>query len=203
MLALYLVGFVVGGALLLISTLSGQGDADVDADADADADADGDAGEHGLDPDAVSAAASWLPVSSIRFWVFFAAFFGLTGVAFTALGLASVPVTLAVSIGMGWLTGATASWVVRRLRRATVSSALEARDWQGAPGTVVLPVEPGGVGKVRLELRGRTVDATAVTEEGMRLGAGDEVLVYGVRDDGVIEVVLSRNVAADDERRQS
>ena len=135
--------------------------------------------------------------------MFFAAFFGLTGTVFTLLGLASVPKTLGVAIAMGWLAGASVTFVVRRLRRTTVTSALETKDWNGAQGQVLLPVERSGIGKVRLELKGRTIDAIAVTDDELRLGVGEEVLVYGVRDDGVVEVTLARCGGAETERRGS
>jgi len=227
MLTLYLLGLVIGGVLLLISTVGGHagadtdadadadadGDADADADPDADADADGEAGADahvdsdghagGLAAGAAGAAAAWLPVGSLRFWVFFVAFFGLTGTLFTLLGLATVPVTLGVAALMGWLAGASVTWVVRRLRRSSVTSALETKDWNGAQGRVLLPFERGGIGKVRLELRGRTIDAVAVTDDELRLDPGEDVLVYGVRDDGVVEVTHGQCAEDAEERSKS
>ena len=78
MLTLYLIAFAIGGTLILVSLFFGGHDADVDVDGDidmdADADTDFDAG-HGID---FSGADFWIPFSSIRFGIFFAAFCGLS-----------------------------------------------------------------------------------------------------------------------------
>ncbi len=72
----YWVALILGGGLLLISTLAG-GDADVDIDMDLDVDVDIDTGH--------AHAASLATWFSMQFAVFFLAMFGLVGVTMTHL----------------------------------------------------------------------------------------------------------------------
>ena len=86
MLPIYLVTLIVGGVLVLVSVFLGDSDTDADVAADIDVDADLDlaAGadvdaDGSLDVGLIDALQAWLPFTSMRFWTFFAAFFGLTG----------------------------------------------------------------------------------------------------------------------------
>jgi hypothetical protein len=74
---------VAGGVLLVASLFGADQDADADADIGADGDVDADAGHEGL---AHGDLGGFVAVFiSLRFWTFFATFFGLTGVVFTVL----------------------------------------------------------------------------------------------------------------------
>lgn len=193
LLIAYLICLLIGGVLVAVSALTGGDsdhdfdadfdadvDADLDADADVDADADGDAdhqidGSFGLD--------AWLPIASIRFWTFFLAFGGLVGSLLTGFDLLSPIPTAIGAVVTGYLGGIAISSIVRRLRREEVSSAVAAKDCIGATGQVVLPVSVGQPGQIRVRLKGRLVDFTAVTD-GEALPIDDEVMVYDLRDDG-------------------
>lgn len=187
MLSLYLIALLVGGFLLALSIIGGHADSDadfdIDADVDVDADADGDGDfDHGMG--AFDAMVAWLPFASLRFWTFFAAFFGLTGVVLEAGEFTARFVTLGVAIGIGYVCGAGMTTVVRRLRRTRVDSSLGADDFIGESARVILPVAPGTTGKVRLEIKGRVVELLAETEDEVALAAGQICTVYGVKEDG-------------------
>lgn len=185
---IYLATLIFGGVLLGTSILLGghsdmdgdidvDGDFDLDADVDADMDLDADTGfSKDFDFGDASEAFFW-PLKSIRFWTFFSAFFGLTGLALEGLGLMStVPAFIAactMGIGLGW----TASSVIRRLARDDSGRGAEAKDYIGKTARVVVPVKAGGVGRVRVQIRGQNVELLAITDEEEPLTAKDDVLV--------------------------
>lgn len=150
-------------------------DADVDADLDADADADADAHSDGSHGDVGGFFAA---VLSMRFWTFFAAFFGLTGMLLSRLALPSNPIlTLGLSVGTGFVSGYAAVKIIRHLSRTEVGAAASTADYVGKSGRVLVPVRPGSLGKVRIELKGTTVDLLAGSDDGTEFEIGDQVLV--------------------------
>ena len=133
----------------------------------------------------------WLPVGSLRFWVFLLTFGGGAGLALTALGSSSV-VAAAGALAVGWAAGAVAVAVVRGLSKHSVSSELGAADLVGATGTLVLPVAPGKPGKVRVALKGRTEDFVAnIVEDGGELPSGSAVLIVAESEGGAVVVARS------------
>lgn len=200
---LYLFALIVGGVLLGASILLGGdhdagADADgdlhldtdlgADADADADAGSDADAGHELTHGDAVGGHGSadfflW-SFRSIRFWTFFLAFFGLTGLALTWLGLVeSQWLGLALAVGMGGLTGLGAAAVLRALGTDQSATVASSADYVGKTARVVVPVRKGGVGKVRIQLRGTTVDVLATTDE-EEFSSRDEALIIEMDETG-------------------
>jgi membrane protein implicated in regulation of membrane protease activity len=204
MLMLYLAALGLGGTFLLASLFMGGHDADADADADmemdadadvhaevdAQADADGDADGHGDADDhagAIDGVMAWLPVTSLRFWTFFLAFFGLTGTVLTLFGLGFGPVVIAaiagvIGYGSGWAVVAS----IRHLSRTESNSAVSERDYVGATGRVMVPVAKDKVGKVRIEIKGRTVEMLARTEDDIEFASQQPVIIYAVADDHVL-----------------
>lgn len=172
----YIAALIFGGVLLGASLLLGGHDADgpeLDADGpDLDADADG------LDKDLDFGAggdAFWI-LRSVRFWTFFLAFFGLTGVVLEGLGLVSVAwITAVIAAGMGVLAGGSAATVFRVLANDQTSDAASSSDYLGKSARVLVPSKPGGVGRVRVEVKGQLVDLLATSDE--EIGTEDEVLV--------------------------
>jgi hypothetical protein len=175
----YLVATLTGGALLVGALVMGGDDTDADGDGDHD-------GDDGAESDGLLDV--WLPFASLRFWTFVFAFGGLTGTLLTWLDLAPAWAVALMSLVVGWISGAGVSWAIRRLRRDDVNSELRAGDFVGTSAKVLLPVARGRVGKVRFEMGGRSVDAIAQTEDDDELAPGGEVLVYEVREDGVVLV---------------
>lgn len=173
---LYLFSLIVGGVLLGASILLGghdsdldaDGDADVDLDLDADADADVDLD---LDADADAdvdkdfghgdAAGFLYTFLSMRFWVFFLAFFGLTGIILDGLDLTNPWVGLALALLMGSGSGFTAVTAIRKLGSDKDSRVITSKDYVGKTARVLVPFEGEGMGKVRVDIRGNSIDLLA------------------------------------------
>lgn len=219
-LAAYLFALVLGGTLLGASIVLG-GHAEADApeleggDADLDAHPGGDHepadhADHHADPTAppvgdLVQVARGLPARrrarlaglfSLRFWTFFAAFFGLTGVTLEGLGLAAALPALVAALLMGLMAGGTATAAFRRLSASTTGIAAASRDYVGKSGRVLVPIHPGGLGKIRMTLRGTTVDVLAAAE-GETIDVGEQALVIEMRDTTAIVVRQPALVAAD------
>ena len=188
MLTAYLSTLIIGGSLLMLSIFAGgdhEFDHDVEFDADFDADADLDMDGHGSGFD-VHGFDAWLPIGSLRFWTFFCAFFGLSGTALTAIGDLGMTMTLAPSIGVGYLSGVVATKAMRSLTSNSVGKVLTAGDLIGTIGTLMLPVAPGVEGKIRLETGERVLEQIANSEE--TLEAGAKALVISVNEKGGVWV---------------
>lgn len=186
---LYLAALILGAGTIAVQLLMGHdasAGADMDADADFDADADMDVAGgaqldavHEADTDAGGFAAIFL---SLRFWTFGFLAFGMVGTLLHYLRLSSSSsVTLIAALAMGLGSGFLASWVFRALKRSGVSSAADESDAVGQVGKVLVPCERGGHAKVRLELRGQSIDFLATTDD-ESLDDGELVMVEELRD---------------------
>jgi hypothetical protein len=200
---LYLFSLIVGGVLLGASILLGGQDSDADADADFDADADadfdaqvdgdfdahgevdadhgghGDHDHHGSFDGAHGSFDFFLTTfRSVRFWTYFLAFFGLTGLVMDGLGLVgSQWIALALAIAMGSASGLGVSAVFRKLAMDETGHVPGAGDYIGKTVRAVVPVEKDGTGKVRLQLAGNTVDVLAVTDEDEPFDSREEAMI--------------------------
>lgn len=171
MIYLYLISLVVGGGLLGVSIILG-----------------GHGGGHDVHtPETLAPAGHEGPsggaetylywLVSVRFWTFFVAFFGLTGLVFEGLGLASRWVTLGVSVAMGAISGGGAMFVLRKLTNDDANSAVSTADYVGRTGRVLVGFGAGGVGKVRLEVKGSSIDLLAMPEDERTYAPNDEIIV--------------------------
>jgi hypothetical protein len=173
MIYLYLIALVVGGGLLGASIVLGGHDAGGGHDGGADHLAP--AGKEGPSGGAESYL-YWLV--SVRFWTFFVAFFGLTGLVFDGLGLVSSQmVTLVIALGMGTVAGSGAMLVLRTLTKEETNSAVQTSDYVGRTGRVLVGFAAGGVGKVRLEVKGSSIDLLAMPEDDRTYAPNDEIIV--------------------------
>ena len=183
---LYLAALIIGfGTIALQLAMGGDSHSDADvggdgADAHLDADAHGDAdhghGDHG------HGEGGFLPIFlSLRFWTFTFLAFGLSGSLVHYLDLASSPVTLAMAVALGLGAGVLASLTFRALSKSEANSGATDRDAVGVVGRVLLPVGKGARGKIRIELKGQTVDYVATTDD-ERLEPGQMVMIEEMRD---------------------
>jgi hypothetical protein len=202
LLIAYVVALGIGGTLVLASLIMGGKDTDQDHDHGHDSDKDHEhghdhdkagamvlAGETGMVPHdaggAADAVSALLPVTSIRFWTFFLAFFGLTGMTLTAAALGpGVIANALLSTGVGYLSGLSVVSVGKRLKKASTDSTVGHGDYVGATAVVTLPVAKGKTGKVRLELKGRTVELMADTEDDGAYDIKARVMIYQMTGDG-------------------
>jgi membrane protein implicated in regulation of membrane protease activity len=161
MLYIYLASLLLGGSLVLGSLVMGGDDGDMHHDISAE---------------------SWLPIASLRFWTLLLFVFGLTG---TLLSLTEPESTLTP-----WLSGGTAlvgaslaTAALKRLARREVSSGVTTRDFVGASGRVLLPIEPGRPGKVRVSLKGQSHDLPAIVDGDGTFQVREEVMILEVKDE--------------------
>lgn len=185
----YLFALIVGGVLLGTSVLLGGHDGDVDVDADGDFDFDGDLDVDvdadvggGIDKDLAldsDGDALWF-LKSLRFWTFFLAFFGLTGITLDGLDLATQWIAFALAMGVGSAVGMSAAWSIRKLSRDVSGAIPEGSDYVGKTARVVVPIREGSVGKVRVELRGAIVDVLATSDESF--SAKEEAIIIEMSD---------------------
>ena len=169
MFAVYLGALLFGGVLLIASMVGFGHDADAHV---------GDAGgDHGH-----GESSSWLALFGVRFWSFGSAFFGLCGLLlhqFGGDGLRSVAPAVAAAVGL--VAGLVASATFRLLSRETVGQVKETAALIGREGTLLLPIDRGQRGKVRLaQPGGGHVDMVAESDDDV-LATGATVLIVEVR----------------------
>lgn len=183
---LYLFAFGLGGVLLLGSIFLGDKDTDAGGGEGGDADAGGTEAQHfdnGVGEAHGSVAGLFTAFLSLRFWMFFLAFFGLTGLVLDGLDLVdSSTVALVAAVVMGLATGQGTVLVFRHLARSETGRAPTVADYIGRSGRVLVGFAAGDLGKVRLTLGGTTVDVLATTEEERAFSPGDDALVIAMHD---------------------
>lgn len=197
-LGIYAFALIVGGTFVVLSVLSGAGGLDADADMDHDFDLDAEHDfEVGVDVDAdghdiETFGRRYNPLKSFKFYTFFLGFFGLTGVIFTFFNLLANPwVTLGLSGVMGLSAGVAVSYILHLANQSEGGAAISENDYRGTMAQVILPVGGGQRGKIRMRVRGRTIDLLAVSDEDdVILDFNEECIVLGV-EDGIARVVHS------------
>jgi membrane protein implicated in regulation of membrane protease activity len=180
----YLAALIVGAGTIALQLLlaghDGAGGHDV---------ADGAGGHdvHAGHQDVDHSGSGFLPIFlSLRFWTFGLMAFGLVGVPLRLFGIVAPYLVPFIAAAMGLACGVFASWSFRALARAATQSGAEAADAVGRTGRVLIPCARGARGKVRIELKGQSVDYLATSEDAA-LEAGELVLVEEVRD-GTVHV---------------
>ena len=116
LIQLYIFSLVLSAILLVASLLVGDSSSDVAADHEADLGSTRPSDIGQLDGVQPSPRRFLLgTVKSIRFWTFFVAFFGMTGLVLDGLDIMTPDVALLVAIGIGAIVGASANAAVRIL----------------------------------------------------------------------------------------
>jgi membrane protein implicated in regulation of membrane protease activity len=180
----YVFALVLGSVLLGASFLLGGKDLDHDHDVGHDIEAHVD---HDLDGHAEAGHEAhgdlggfFGVLASMRFWTFFAAFFGLTGIVLDGLDLAIPSVSLGLAIGVGFLTGWTAVTLIKRLSANDTGVAATVDDYVGKSGEMLIAAGPNRLGKIRIELKGTTVDVLAESDEHV-IPRGEQALIVEMR----------------------
>ncbi|MFV8755940.1 hypothetical protein ACNOYE_35765 [Nannocystaceae bacterium ST9] len=171
----YVFALVLGGVLLAASMVLGG------KDIEADHDLGGHDVEHGGDGHG-DLGGLFAVLGSMRFWTFFATFFGLTGLVLEGLELTgNLWVARGLAIGVGYLSGWGTVRLLRHLAANESGVAAGVDDYVGRSGEVLLRIAPGSLGKVRIELKGTTVDVLAVSEDDV-LEPGSHALIVEMRE---------------------
>jgi membrane protein implicated in regulation of membrane protease activity len=164
----YLFTLILGAVLLGGSILLGGKDVDGGGGIDKDAEVGGHGDFSGF---------LWTFLS-VRFWTFFLTFFGLTGLLLQLLGLVGNQwLTLAIALAMGGGIGTAASVIVKKLRADTSGEVATSKDYVGKTARVLVPFEGKGVGKVRVDIKGTSVDLLASGLEDEEFEGREEVLI--------------------------
>lgn len=183
LLPAYWICLIVGGGLLVISTIAGASaiaDADVDFDVDVDADFDIDLDAHfdadfdadvdmpdGFDVhlehiddvaagDPITAADSALSLSSwfsMRFVVFGSATFGFLGVVLSNMSELSPAATAVTSAVGGVCLGQAVHQLIRKIRRDSGNSTTMTSDYLKKPARVSIAIQPPAKGEVALRVK--------------------------------------------------
>lgn len=177
----FLAALILGAGTLAFQLVS-TGDSGVDADG-ADA-SDGSGHDSHQHHDALPSGGFLPLVLALRFWSFALLAFGLSGSLLYYFSLLEAWPAFGVALATGLASGLFASWSVRQLQRAQTSSGAETSDLVGQVGRVLVPVSRAGRGKIRVELKGQTLDFIASTDD-EALEAGAAVLVEELRGNAV------------------
>lgn len=171
MIYLYVFALILGGILLGASLLLGGHSDHGSHDAHMPA-------GHG-DPQGIESL--MLSVLSVRFWTFFLPFFGLAGLLLRGFGLVESEILVAIlSSGLGLFAGMFAMWLVRVMRAESSDSAAKAGDLVGKTGRLLVGFEKGGIGKLRLDVKGASLDLSCVSMDDEAIDVRDEVIVVEV-----------------------
>ncbi len=166
----------------------GDKDGGHDSDAASEVHAEGETGgtqgiDHGVPATPGNLAGVFTAFLSMRFWMFFLAFFGLTGLVLDGLDLIpSSGVALAISLAMGLAVGQGTAAVFRYLSASETSTAASVSDYVGQSGRVLVGFGAGSLGKLRLSLKGTTVDVLTSTDEERPFVPGEQALVIQMND---------------------
>ena len=164
MTSIYLAALGFGATLLLVTLIFGGKDLDHHGGSTHELD-----GDHGFD---------WAPILSLRFWTFVMAFGGGIGFALTQLGAVhSHWVILAIALLTSWAIGTAVVAILRAVDKRSVSSTIAGAELVGSTATVTVAIAVGRGGKIRLDVKGRTIDAFAETEDDGVLSIGSRVLI--------------------------
>ncbi len=131
---------------------------------------------------------AYAPFGSLRFWVFFFTFGGGAGFALTKLGSSTVVAGIGAA-AIGWIAGALAVTIIRRMSKNSVSSEVATAELVGMTGELVLRAAPGKPGKVRVDIKGRAEDFVAnIVDDGGDLPTGTTVLIVSEGERGALLV---------------
>ena len=185
MLYVFVGSLIIGGVILAASIFVGDSHGGTDHDLGMHVDAEG--------IDVVIGA-----FRSIRFWTFFLAFFGLTGTLLLTLGVTdSVILSTAMSLLLGSIAGYTVVWAFRKINQKDANSMASESDLVGKTGRLLVAVGPDVLGKIRLQVKGSTVDMLAKSDETIAIDA--EAIV--IEMDGTMVRVATIDAGASEARR--
>lgn len=156
-----------------------SGGIDVDTELDADTGGPVDGGSGGLFDGAIGSV--FASLVSLRTLVFFSAFFGTSGLVFSALGY-SWAATLVTALLLGVIAAGTNSVLFGLIRNSQPNSQISDRTLEGRPAKVVLPMDGSTRGRIRVDLSGQPHYLVARPMDGVheRFDVGASVVVVKI-----------------------
>ncbi len=171
LLTIYVIALVVGGGMLVISSLFG-GHAGTDVQVDGDFSFSGDVhadvpSDMHVDPSGADGALDgvaghgheWFSLTSwfsISFVVYFLAVFGLVGTALTYLSRIESGKVAALAVGTGLVAGQAVHQLLRFLRKTSGNSAPNLVEYLNRPACVTVAIDGHKKGEVAVSVRGGT-----------------------------------------------
>lgn len=151
----YLVALIVGGGILLLQIASGLG--------------------HHFDhvTDHHPGGPGMLSTRAVTFGLMA---FGMVGTPAQILGLLSPVATFAVAALSGLAGAVLTGFTLQQLGDPAASGAASLQEAKGQTGRVIVACVPGSRGKVRLSLKGMTVDMVAVSQTAIPVDASARIL---------------------------
>lgn len=158
---------------------------DFDHEVDHDMDHSSESGAHHTLGEVAVHSTFWLPFFSLRFWIYAIGGFGVLGTIFTLFSLAPASATLIWSIAFGVVLGSIVATTMRALKMQESSHLVGVRDYIGVMATLTVVPRNGEPGKVRMSVKGETIDMLALPDQkilsqGVDLTKGEEVVIVGV-----------------------
>ena len=166
---LYAAAFVLGAGILLVQLVSGDDGHHLDVGHDFGTDG---GGHHPTEGPGL------MSIRSLSYGVFA---FGFVGGTLHVMGLARPNVALAMGLAAGVAATLAVGLTFRELGDPAVSGEAGFHEARGATARVLVPCGRDRSGKVRVALKGQTVDMLATTDED-EIPAGVEVVIAEVRD---------------------
>jgi hypothetical protein len=123
---------------------------------------------------------SWIPLLSLRFWIFSSAAFGLIGVLLGAINKGSDATRFVAALVGGSLTGTVVWALFRYTRRLDQTDGASVSHLSGQQARVVVPINGTTAGKVRLQVQGQTVELLAKAEPGVVLEIDANVFIVSM-----------------------
>lgn len=206
MLTLFLVCLIIGGGLLAFSLLSGTHDSSNldhtgDFHMDSNFNGEGDIhteGHFSLEPTSAHIelhnfeAAETVKFFSLRNFIYFLTFFGLTGTLLTLLEINSI-VTLLSSIGIGVLSYVFGYKLMKYFKTSETGEIVNVYSLIGRTGKVELDIIGANKGKILVNFGGRLIELIAMKSEAVEndsLKSGDEVLITDIQNNiAIVEKV--------------
>jgi hypothetical protein len=193
----FVLSALVGCTLLALQTLlqcvgmGGFGEAAPDVDFGGDGAFDPPHGSGDGHPHSSSPLPKIVQFLSYQTIVAFLAFFGLAGLAAEQANVPPVGAGI-LAVGAGLLSMVVLTYVLKGFQSLQSDGSIRIHRAVGRPGRVYLriPGEGAGVGKVTIQLQGRTVELAAKTY-GPALAAGTPIAVQAVLDSRTVEVAAT------------
>lgn len=197
MLTLFLVCLIIGGGLLAFSLLSGthdsntiehSGELQLETDADLHPEITPEhsfSAEHSVEssPEKIDAIET-VKFFSLRNFIYFLTFFGLTGTILTLANINSI-LSLITSIGIGGLSYFFGYKLMKYFKSSETGEIVNIYNLVGRTGRVELDIKNDKKGKIVVNVGGRLVELVAVRSESSEqteFRAGEQILITEIQD---------------------